>query len=30
VQVKAKSNGDDIISQAVEQAAEEIVRVIGL
>ncbi|MEO8041205.1 MAG: hypothetical protein ABI646_01230 [Acidobacteriota bacterium] len=27
--VKAKSNGDDIISHVVEQAAEEIVRVIG-
>ena len=27
--VKAKSNGDDIISQVIEQAAEEIVRVIG-
>jgi hypothetical protein len=27
--VKAKSNGDDIISQAVEQAAEEIVGLIG-
>ncbi|HUR97810.1 MAG TPA: hypothetical protein VMZ26_07025 [Pyrinomonadaceae bacterium] len=27
--VKAKSNGDDIISQAVEQAAEEIVRTLG-
>jgi hypothetical protein len=27
--VKAKSNGDDIISQVIEQAAEEVVRVIG-
>jgi outer membrane lipoprotein SlyB len=27
--VKAKSNGDDVISQVIEQAAEEIVRVIG-
>lgn len=27
--VKAKSNGDDIISQVVEQAAEEIVAVLG-
>ena len=27
--VKAKSNGDDIISQVVEQAAEEIVRTLG-
>ncbi len=27
--VKAKSNGDDIISQVVEQAAEEIVRIIS-
>jgi len=27
--VKAKSNGDDIISQVIEQASEEIVRVIG-
>jgi len=27
--MKAKSNGDDIISQVIEQAAEEIVRVIG-
>lgn len=27
--VKAKSNGDDIISQIIEQASEEIVRVIG-
>jgi hypothetical protein len=27
--VKAKSNGDDIISQVIEQAAEEIVRVVG-
>lgn len=27
--VKAKSNGDDIISQIVEQAAEEIVRIAG-
>ena len=27
--VKAKSNGDDIISQVIEQAAEEIVRVLG-
>jgi len=27
--VKAKSNGDDIISQVIEQAAEELVRVVG-
>ena len=27
--VKAKANGDDIISQVIEQAAEEIVRVLG-
>ncbi len=27
--VKAKSNGDDIISQVIEQAAEEVVRLLG-
>jgi hypothetical protein len=26
---KAKSNGDDIISQVIEQAAQEIVNVLG-